>query len=128
MTTQPTPEDAALACLFYGVWVPGRAGHYLYDTHGQQVWDMGRRWMMDPDGRLAPPGKQTERRVAMHSLHGWTCLSMWDRTGDDRDHSSATFWVPGRWHFAEAESIARVAFPSIVERICAPLTLTDYIR
>jgi hypothetical protein len=57
--------------------------------------------------------------TALHFVHGWTLLAMWDRSMDTRPGSNAVFLMPGTWTEAQMWDEARRQYPHIVKRLTA---------
>jgi len=52
----------------------------------------------------------------LHHKAGWTALSFWDRSVDNRGASNSTFILEGDYDFNQALALARSLFPSIFAR------------
>jgi hypothetical protein len=61
--------------------------------------------------------KQIEGESARVYLNGWTVVSFWDRSVDDRGGCNSSFIVPGDWTFNQVIEISKVRFPWVWERI-----------
>lgn len=132
-----TPEEAKEVkeeCLFFGVWE--HAGHYLYYKSGQYVRDNA---VPEEFGRLALDGiafaatpyerhknwpqplgvTRTQHITAAKDGSVWTVLSMWDRSGDHRLNSNASFLIKGVYSTEAMWALARRDFPKIAARIFA---------
>lgn len=49
-------------------------------------------------------------------MPGWTMLTFWDRTIDERSGSNSAFILRGRLTFEETVTIAKAIFPKIWSR------------
>lgn len=108
-------------CFFSGVWSKDRKGHFLYIPQRECFSNdvpkdfPVREWVLD--GALLPPNlPQHEGRAICIQLSGWTILSFWDRSADERYNSCASFVMRGVQTFEEAIAIAKAAFPGIWNR------------
>lgn len=117
--------------LYFGCW--DRVGHTMRRPDGSSVRSVGDMpWgIYGEDGKLPPQvGPQVEGLAATHHLEGWTALSFWDRSVDDRMGCNSNFFLRGTYDFAEAVSLARAAFPHVWARfkfdvVAAPLTAAE---
>ena len=133
--------------VFYGVAAGSDAGHFFYvpsaprrvaRAHGRDLplpaelarpeWVDGRWCFPVPkigDRREldARSDGQAQGRGFVHSAHGWTVISWWDRSGDDRMGSNAVFVVRGFRRWAEALRLAREAFPLEMARMEAAYSI-----
>jgi hypothetical protein len=50
-------------------------------------------------------------------INGWTILGMWDRSGDKRGASNASFLLEGVFSFNEARKLTAEYFPQLWLRI-----------
>lgn len=113
--------------FYFGCW--GRVGHYLWAPGMVYVGYCGHRpfTLQDLDGRLQPPRPrnrtfdndvdQPQGLARLTHRDGWTVLSFWDRSVDDRGCSHSTFVLPGIRAFDAAVIAAREAFPEVWARI-----------
>lgn len=62
-------------------------------------------------------GEQPEGLARVVRSSGWTLVTMWDRSGDPRFNSSASFALCAELEPAEALDAARKLFPAVFERI-----------
>jgi hypothetical protein len=105
---------------FFGVYTAGKPGHFLVGPGGAWV---GRNNNSIPfnydllDGMIFPPGREQLGVKYHNQINGWTILSMWDRTGDTRGGSNASFLAEGLHSQAEMEAIAADSFPEQWNRI-----------
>lgn len=60
--------------------------------------------------------EQPEGVARVTHVEGWTVLSFWDRSVDNRRGSHSTFAMEGTRDFAAAVVLAREAFPSVWAR------------
>jgi len=127
---------------FCGVWPGSRAGHYdrlpgghrpprnaaysPWGSYGYPLLD----WHPDRNG-TSVAAQQADKRprwqrspytdtegVFKHLVvDGWTMLAAWDRSGDDRMASTATFAIHDEMFAAEALAYVRTKFPTVLERI-----------
>lgn len=102
------------------------SGHFLFGDNG---------WALDHDEREKSPwqaheidgilqpgcfidrwggwrheGPQTEGEALVHHKNGWTALSFWDRTVDDRHGCNSTFMAEGTFTFEEMVELAKTRF------------------
>lgn len=102
--------------LYFGC-IPsmGEVGHYMWKASGEKDWDLirGNPWGYKVDGGLCPKGPGALR----HCKDGWTCISFWDRSGDQRPGSNSNFLVQGEFSFAEMVALGRQQFPAVFARI-----------
>ncbi len=97
----------------------GDIGHYMFNTHGRSVRDVGDMpWgRYGEDGKLPPEeGGQVQGEALVHHKDGWTALSFWDRSVDTRFGCNSNFFFRGTYDFAEAVALARTAFPQVWAR------------
>lgn len=124
------PNTETPDVLYFGCRGESQSGHHLYHP-GQrgEPWPVFRsqlRQLAIPfrpeslDGVLPPRlpnGTEAPQGVAtLVHLNGWTVLSFWDRTGDNRPNSNSNFLLRGVLDFGSAVERARAAFPRIWER------------
>lgn len=123
--------------VFYGVRTGDRFGHYFWLPSGRQlpnsaiplppalieVWPDGRWCWPVPrtreELRRRVPGDNPEiqGRAYIHAAEGWTILSWWDRSEDQRGGCCAVFFVRGYHRWSEALRRAREAFPGAFARM-----------
>jgi hypothetical protein len=84
------------------------------------------------DGSYAPrnPGRGRGTEAPQGECHvehadGWTLISFWDRTGDERAASNSNFVVEGEHTLEQALELARQAMPALFERFTFPLIAYD---
>lgn len=104
----------------HGVW-DRDVGHFFYSEDGRRVGLSSPEALpwKKVDGALAPRVGRSEKPqgvAAIHHKDGWTALSFWDRTGDERGNSSSTFFIEGEAPFEVALGIARERFPRLFAR------------
>lgn len=120
---------------FFGCW--RESGHFLYSKGGRMANDRevpDEFQMGKLDGASFNATPQTPYRYPPHQPLGvvrlqhiapaeggpvWTVLSMWDRSGDSRYNSNASFLTVGVFTVEEMWSLAEKEFPALVERIRA---------
>lgn len=111
------------------VWGHTTAGHHWYGPRGRspkrgepgvyQWAPNGVPWDTTIDSGLTPdPNHPTgpEGIFATHYLDGWTAISFWDRTGDQRGASNSTFVFDEILTPEAAVEKAREKFPELFER------------
>lgn len=111
-------------------------GHYLFDvwfnsyrgaSNGPLPWEQ-------IDTKLAPyigtephrrstydNGRQTQGIAALHHKDGWTALSFWDRSVDERMGCNSNFFWKGTHTFEEMLEQFRKVYPTIVARYPFPI-------
>jgi len=114
---------------YWGVWPGEGSGHALMTPDGEIAkfalaeipWKEaqldGGALTDNIGGRFKPEGIATLK----HSS-GWTMLSFWDRSGDERNESVSTFVVEGKYQFQGMKSLCRTSFPSVWERFTFEVT------
>jgi hypothetical protein len=113
---------------FFGVIRPGMLGHYLYSSDGTKVYNEERasglpfKFQILDGGLLPPQLPQDQARHHLSVINDWTIITMWDRTGDHRGGSSASFVADGVYTLEEMKEIALQAFPEQWARIHAVTT------
>jgi hypothetical protein len=65
---------------------------------------------------LKTVGYEIEGIASIHQKDGWTALSFWDRSIDDRHKSNSNFLAEGTFNFEEMLAISKKHFPEIFER------------
>ncbi len=127
MSADLHPLNAVLvfACL-RGVRGHTNAGHHLYEPGDGGC--LAR--VLYPDGftpealdggycHADPNGRQPQGGAKLSRAHGWMLLAVWDRTGDARGNSHATFLVRGEHDFPAVCLRAEEAYPELWARIAA---------
>lgn len=71
---------------------------------------------MTPDSSGRTPDEQPEGVARLTHAEGWTVLSFWDRSIDNRRGSHSTYAIEGTHVYAEAVRLARAAFPRVWAR------------
>ncbi len=66
--------------------------------------------------QVSPGEELPEGHAALHHMNGWTVISFWDRSVDDRGASCSSFVVEGELPWAEAWEAAKTTFPTVVAR------------
>lgn len=131
--------------VFFGVKTGAGAGHYFHAPAGA-AWGsesdcpLPRQLMRhpSPDTRwcFATPrtleqmrcgvprgADDTQGRGFIHYAHGWTIISWWDRSEDQRGGCNAVFFVRGYHQWTEALRRAREAFPREIARMEAAYSI-----
>ncbi len=129
--------DGGAEVYYFGRW--GGPGHYLWSPSGRSSGHEVERRIPWPcaefDGRLAgdpvledprqrghwATEHQPEGHARLHHRGGWTALSFWDRSGDQRHGSSSTLVARGEFTAAEMAALFERAFPAVWRRITARL-------
>ena len=108
---------------FFGVASPHDLGHYLYRSAGQghiskvyetEQKDIPFRTTALDGGLLAQP---ETTRPQLSIVNGWTIVGTWDRTGDKRFASNASFIMEGVHTLEAALAKAASEFPGLYARI-----------
>lgn len=113
--------------FYFGPW--DRAGHYMFTEGGRKIWGderdaAGFPWRggsgidgclqpgcrKDRDGRWIHRGPQVEGESLLHHKDGWTALSFWDRSVDQRGGCNSTYFAEGIWTFEQMVEMARTRF------------------
>lgn len=120
MTTPHPPQGERT--YFFGVIDAQHKGHFLYDRTGQSLYDYEMERQRIPfkayaidGGLLVQP--ETQGRLHLSIVNGWTVLGMWDRTADTRSGCSASFIAEGVHSIDEMKAIAARDFPVQWKRI-----------
>lgn len=117
--------------FFFGVPFRSRNGHQLRCSNGKRHhnWPGGeyfRFFGCNIERELQPDHLEARRLyqepepqsvAAIHYVAGWTAMSMWDRSADNRGGCNANFFFLGELSFDEALEQARFYFLDEVERI-----------
>lgn len=69
--------------------------------------------------------EQEQGAACLRRRDGWTALSWWDRSGDQRGGCNTTLVARGDLTFAQMLDVLRAKFPHIHERQPVPLFLRD---
>jgi len=113
---------------FFGVQDAGRAGHYLSELVDGQLRHVDVTRLRLPflytklDGGFLPDTRGKRELEVQGLWHhtfvdGWSIISCWDRTGDSRYASNASFVVEGMFDIGEMKRIAAAACPALWNRI-----------
>ncbi len=104
----------------------GESGHFLFVPNMRTVRNAGPFTPasldtsfcpgMTPESQGYTPREQPEGVARLTHYEGWTVLSFWDRSVDDRRGSHSTFAIDGVHTFGEAVAHARAAFPRVWAR------------
>lgn len=114
--------------FYFGPW--DQAGHYLFHEGGGGVYRDEERGTLpwheySPDGGidcvLQPGcyrdrgghwrhGREVEGEALLHHKNGWTALSFWDRSVDERGGCNSTYFAEGIFTFAEMVEMAKARF------------------
>lgn len=125
-----------MIAYFVGVKPGDRAGHFCYKPGYQKVWLSRDSVQLSKDGEPSPwagvyplgdseateaawPDWETPVEGNGHSIRtkGWTLLSFWDRSGDKRPGSHASFAFDVDVGAEEVLGLAREHFPEIITRM-----------
>jgi len=117
-----------VTAYFTGVRPKNGLGHFCYvpgfllapTESSQSPWSSSRWWPLgDSDACQAVGGygEQVQGQPKLVHKQGWTLLHLWDRSGDRRKNSHASFAFDKELEPSEALSQARVLFPGVLERI-----------
>lgn len=123
--------------LYFGRW--GAPGHFLFEETGHTSRHPLPEALRSLDGNFAGDpakvkywldgiyGKKTvphwdekdqEQGLArLWTIEGWTLISFWDRSADQRGGSNSTFLAEGMHSFEEMVALAARHFPTIWKRI-----------
>lgn len=121
--------------VFYFGFYDG--GHRLIDKDGDRYGSLSAPftpWGHEIDGTLCPDGLmirktdgyQPEGRALLHHKDGWTALSFWDRSGDERTNSNSNFFVRGTYTFDEMLALSKEQFYGIFARMKFPITEIEH--
>lgn len=111
--------------FYFGPW--GEPGHHFFDEHG--MWAHKEEdaipWGHSIDGCLQPGCKrgenghwdhygdpETEGMALLHHKDGWTALSFWDRSVDNRFASNSNYFAEGIFTFGQMVEMAKTRFAS----------------
>ena len=112
-------SDDVGECYFFGC--KGEPGHYLYMQAGRVIRNADAlfpfQWTILDAGLLPQGGDQTEGAAALVRFNGWTVVSFWDRSVDERRGCNSSFVVPGEWSFDQVIAISKIRFPWFWERV-----------
>ena len=90
------------------------AGHYFWYSDTSSSYDIEK---LQPwgyiDGKLPPQTKeQQEGEALLHHKDGWTAISFWDRSVDNRGDCNSTYLANANLTFDEMVSLAQERFPA----------------
>lgn len=106
---------------FFGVIDPQNTGHFLYGVNGQKEYYEDKalpfRYQSLDGGLLPPASREKLGEFYLSIINGWTVLGMWDRSGDKRFGSSASFIAEGVHTEEEMKIISSQHFPKQWARI-----------
>jgi len=117
-TADPSLAQAALDAFF-------ASDPYAQALVAQRTADgnlAGDPGLVDPRRPSYWPGDtehQPARIVRLHHKAGWTAISFWDRTGDDRFGSSSTILTEGTHSLATMLDLFRERLPGVWARVTA---------
>jgi hypothetical protein len=70
---------------------------------------------------------ENEGEALLHHKNGWTALSLWDRSVDDRGGCSSQFFAEGTFSFEEMVALARETFPEVWQRFRFEVRLAESV-
>lgn len=109
--------------FYFGPW--DRAGHHLCDENGYSAWKSESiiPWTVgELDGGLQPHKPNCKKGnycgctsgpegvALIHHKDGWTALSFWDRSVDERGACNSTYIAEGTHSFADMVEMASRRF------------------
>lgn len=84
------------------------------------------------DGGFAPGGddkgrseRQEQGEAKLVGVSGWTLLSWWDRSGDQRRNSVSVLLAEGTFTFSEMLAFGLDRFPALMKRQPVPIKLVE---
>lgn len=111
---------------FYGCQT-GRIGHYMFEPGMAFIVRCSTPWRAAAiDGAMQPgcgPGvpcwrvEQRQGVAVLHHKDGWSMLSFWDRSVDDRYNSNGNFIIEGEHSFEAMCEFAEQLFPEVWSRL-----------
>lgn len=117
--------------VYFGCWKD--KGHYVRALSGisryskeEYAFTDTNPWKYEIDSGLCPTGQEIEGVCAIHHKDGWTALSYWDRSIDNRGKSNSNFFAEGIFTFNEMIEIAKKYAPTVINRLKSPLI--EYIK
>jgi hypothetical protein len=113
-------SDFALGTIFYFGCME-RTGHYLHDMRGRHIRVETTPFSIKIDGGFCPSGRQAEGQATVSHLSGWTAVSFWDRSVDERPGSNSSFVARGNLSFDQMMALAREHFPQVIARLPFPV-------
>lgn len=111
------------------------AGHYFWVPGMQYAWGVVRLipWRSvdptlcpgaDPDPNVYRRTRpEVEGEALLHHKDGWTALSFWDRSVDERGGCNSQFFAEGTHTFEEMLALAREHFPEVMKRFAFEIRL-----
>lgn len=123
---------------FFGCW--GAVGHHLWVprhafaslTEEERIpWALhtldsglchGKR---DKYGNTVDSSEEREGRAALHHKDGWTALSWWDRSVDNRYGCNASVIAKGTFTVKEMLALGREHFPSVFQRFAYEIRVDE---
>lgn len=115
---EEAPRDTLLTAVMFYYGCYNHEGHYLYNDHGRTVKEVSTPFKYTAlDGGFCPGGGQEEGKARLAHDQGWTVLSFWDRSLDNRRGSHSTFVMQGTWNFEQMVETAARRFPTVWHRI-----------
>jgi hypothetical protein len=112
--------------LFFGCYKV--AGHYLYKrgraiAYGESPWGTGLDTgiLTKGDDKYARPDTSPTGNYTVSRKSGWTAISFWDRSGDDRPGSNSAFLIALDISDKELLSLAAAQWPDIFSRAGFPI-------
>ncbi len=107
--------SAVTLCFYFGAWSKEQSGHFLYAPGGHSS---RRNEKVLPfkhhilDAGLLPDSEKQEQGVVYRSLiNGWTILTFWGRSCDERFSSNSAFIINADISTEEGLRIAKEKFP-----------------
>lgn len=94
-------------------------GHYMYGKDGRSLYGKDEwvsPWGRHPDGTLCPQETRKAGIAMLHHKDGWTALSFWDYSGDNRGNSNSNFFFEGEHSFEDAVRLMKENYPKIGAR------------
>jgi hypothetical protein len=103
---------------FFGCW--DRPGHYLWKPDGSRprYEEKETPFGYTLDGGLLQNQKYWQNKLSVvHTIaDGWTVISWWDNSVDERPGSNANFVAKGEYSRLEMVEFARLYFPELMHR------------
>jgi hypothetical protein len=117
----------SLKMFYFGCW--NEKGHHLYTVSGASVPSRVDRTVFPfresilDAGLLPVDDPQIQGKSTLSHISGWTILSFWDRSVDDRFGSNSAFLIKGTYTFDEVVNFSK-AFVKVWSRL--NFTLSEY--
>lgn len=124
--------EIMVECYYFGCW--DRVGHFLFAADGRRIHCFAGVGILPCglpkdfpvraetlDGGLLGYEEQVEGRTVVTHIRGWTILSFWDRSVDERPGCNSNFVMRGNLSFADALDAARTTFPKVIRRFAFPI-------